>query len=62
MEPTSWIWCSIWGESSKYRLHHPEFQGGKVFTPGVKSLSVRGSRDRCQPFSLLRRVDILSDL
>jgi hypothetical protein len=55
------------GGEFKYRLSHPEIQGGKVFTPGVKSFIQFRPRQPWEQVpeadfnSLMSRVRILSD-
>jgi len=55
------------GGEFKYRLRHPDIQGGKVFTPGVKSFIQFLPRQPWEPLSepdftvLMSRVRILSD-
>jgi len=53
------------GGEFKYRLRHPDIQGGKVFTPGVKSFIQFLPRQPWEPLSepdftvLMSRVRIL---
>jgi hypothetical protein len=55
------------GGEFKYRLKQPKIQGGKVFTPGVKSFIQFLPRQPWEPLSepdftvLMSRVRILSD-
>ncbi len=55
------------GGEFKYRLRHPDIQGGKVFTPGVKSFIQFLPRQPWEPVPetdftiLMSRVRILSD-